>query len=161
MCRRNRLNSHKYNRLTWNGRRPRGTPAGSAPKGYTPGPPRASITPLLLLFAPGTLAAAESTKGRFGGPAADVDELVGPFGRLSRDPGVEAVEAVEAAAAVPVADLGTQASSRPGTAVSGLAVEPDALPTAGAGVRVGWPVGALAAADRRAFAPSPGGLAAG
>ena len=159
MCARNHPNFNTGNGLTQNGGRPLGAPPGSTLEGTGAASSRASSPAFLLLFAPGTAAATGAGTGGFGGLAADVDELVGPFARLSRDAGVQAVEAVEAA---PVAGLGTtQASSRSGTAVSDPDVEPDALPPAGTGVRVGWPVGALAAADRRAFTPSPGGLAAG
>ena len=138
------------------------TTPGSAPEANAPGPPRASIPALLLLFAPATSAAAHAVAGGFGGLAADVDALVAPFERLSHD---AVVGAVQTAAAAPAARLRTRrASIRSGTgaAVSGPAVESDVLPAAGAVAYVGRRVEVLAAADRtRSFTPLLGDLVAG
>ena len=94
--------------------------------------------------------------GGSGGPPADVEELVVPFGHRGLDADGDFATA---AAAEPGASLGTEASSWSGTAttVSGSDVETDVVPTAGSGAQV------LAAADRsRAFTASPsGGLVAG
>ena len=158
MSSRNRPKSNNRNGLTWNGGRTRGTAPGSASAGNAPAPPKASSPALLRLFAPATraAAAAQVVAGRFGGPAADVDELAAPAGRPSLHAGVGAALA---AAAAPGAGLGTQASSRSGTvaAVSG----PDVLLTAAAGAHVGRRVEVLTAANRAtSFTPAPGGQVA-
>ena len=101
---RNRPNSHKHNSLTGNGGRIQGAAPGSTRKGNAPAPPRASSPALRWLFAPITPAAAEAVTGGSGNLAADVDELVGPFGRQSRD---AVVGAAQIAAAAPAAGLGT------------------------------------------------------
>ena len=107
------------------------------------------------MFASGTAASAAAAPSGSGGLPADVAELAAPLGRLGRAAGVVAAEL---AAPGPPAGVEAEASSRPGTgaAVTGPDVEPDVVPTAGAGVQV------LAAAARsRAFTPSPAGLVAG
>ena len=155
---RNRPNSHICNGLTRNSGHPVDTPPGSAPEANAPGPPRAWIPALLLLFAPTTPAAVGTGSD---GPVRPDVQLVAPFGHLSHDAGVVAVQT---AAAGPVARLRTWASIRSGTgaAVSGPDVEPDVLPTAAAGAYVGRRFEVLAEADRtRTFTPSLGDLVAG
>ena len=132
---------------------------GSAPAGTAAGHRRASGPALREFFAAGTEASSAAAPVRPGGPSADVDELVAPLGHPGLDAGVDVATV---ATAEPIAGVGTEASSRPGTgaaAVTGPDVEPDIVPTAGPGAQV------LAAADRaRAFTASPSppaGLAAG
>ena len=147
---RNHPNSHKRNRLTRNGRRLGSHPTRSAPESNGERPPKASSPALRRLFASATRAAAQVVAGGFEDVAADVDELVGPFGRVSVDVGVGAVQA---SAAAPPAGLGTQASSGSGAGSAASASDIE---------RVRRPVSALAAANRaRAFTPPPGDLAAG
>ena len=80
---------------------------------------------LRRFFAPGTPASAGPAPGGPGGPPAAVDELAAPLGRPGCAGGVAADEL---AAVAPAASLGTEASSRPGTAAAGPDVEPDAQP---------------------------------
>ena len=155
MCCRNRPNFNTDSGLTPNGRGPAGERPGSARERNAAGSPRASRPALRRFFASGTPASAAAAPGGSGGPPADVDELAAPLERLGRAAGVVAAEL---AAPGPPAGVKAEASSRPGTgaAVTGPDVEPDVVPTAGAGVQV------LAAAARsRAFTPSPAGLVAG
>ena len=99
--------------------------------------------------------------GGFAGVAADV-WLIEPFGYLSHDAGVWAIQA---GASVPVVRLETvRVSIRLGTstAIAGPAVEPNVHPTIGAGVRIGRRFGVLAEVDRaRAFRLLRGGLFVG
>ena len=99
--------------------------------------------------------------GGFAGVAADV-WLIEPFGYLSHDAGVWAIQA---GASAPVVRLETvRVSIRFGTstAIAGPAVEPNVHPTIGAGVRIGRRFGVLAEVDRaRAFTLSRGGLFVG
>ena len=155
MCCRNRPNFNTDSGLTPNGRGPAGERPGSARERNAAGSPRASRPALRRFFAPETPASAAAAPGGSGGPPADVDELAAPLGRPSRAAGVVTAEL---AAPGPPAGVEAEVSSRPGTcaAVTGPDVEPDVVPTAGAGVQV------LAAAARsRAFTPSPAGLVAG
>ena len=155
MSPRNRPNFKTDSGLTQTGPGPAGERPGSARERNAAGSPRASRPALRRFFAPGTPASAAAAPGGSGGPPADVDELAAPLGRLGRAAGVVAAEL---AAPGPPAGVEAEASSRPGTgaAVTGPDVEPDVVPTAGAGVQV------LAAAARsRAFTPSPAGLVAG
>ncbi len=172
MCARNRPNFNTESRLTLNGRGPAGERHGSALERNAPGPRRASIAAILVLFALATPAAGQVATGGvmrfatdevafiggFGGVAADV-WLVEPFAYLSYDAGVWAIQA---GAAAPVVRLETvRVSIRFGTstAVSGPAVEPDIHPTIGAGVRLGGRFGVMAEVDRaRAFTLTRGGL---
>ena len=154
MCCRNRPNFNTDSGLTPNGPGPAGERPGSAREKNAAGSPRASRPALRRFFAPGTLASSAAAPCGSGGPPADVAELAAPLGRLGR----AGVVAAELAAPGPPAGVVAEASSRPGTgaAVTGPDVEPDVVPTAGAGVQV------LAAAARsRAFTPSPAGLVAG
>ena len=133
----NRPKFNTESRLTPNGAGPAGERPGSAPERNAAGSPRASRPALRRFFASGTAASAAAVPSGSGGLPADVDELAAPG---------------------PPAGVEAEASSRPGTgaAITGPDVEPDAVPTAGAGVQV------LAAAARsRAFTPSPAGLVAG
>ena len=155
MCCRNRPNFNINSGLTPNGRGPAGERPGSARERNAAGSPRASRPALRRFFASGTAASAAASPSGSGGLPADVAELAAPLGRLGRPAGVVAAEL---AAPGPPVGVEAEASSRPGTgaAVTGPAVEPDVVPTAGAGVQV------LAAAARsRAFTPSPAGLVAG
>ena len=155
---RNRPKSNSRSRLIGNGGRPQGAATGSAPAGNALALLGAWSPALRRLFAPGTRAAAQVVAGRFGGPAADVDELVGPFGRLSRDAGVAAAQAA------PVAGLGTCAAIRSRSGIAGSGPDVDVLPPAGAGARVGRRVEVRSAAEwAMSFTPSlPGGqIAAG
>lgn len=99
--------------------------------------------------------------GGFGGLSVDVWR-VEPYGYLSHDAGVWAVQA---GVAVPVVRReAVRVSLRAGTstAVAGPAVEPDVHPTVGAGLRVGRREGVLAEVDRaRAFTLWRGGLFVG
>ena len=154
MSPRNRPKSNSRSRLTGNGgRRPRAAP-GSAQGGNAPAPPRASSPVLRWLFALCPPAAAQAVTGGSGNLAADVDELVGPFGRLSRDAVV---------GAAPAAGLGTCAAIRSRSGIAGSGPDVDVLSPAGAGAPVGRRVEVLAAATRAtSFTPSPGGqIAAG
>ena len=85
--------------------------------------------------------------GGFGGVAFDVWH-VEPYGYLSQDAGVWAIQAGVAAPVVRRERV--RVSLRLGTspAIAGPAVEPNVHPTVGAGVRVGRRVGALAEVDR-------------
>ena len=155
MCCRNRPNFNTDSGLTPNGRGPAGEWPGSARERNAAGSPRDSRPALRRFFASGTAASAAAAPSGSGGLPADVAELAAPLGRLGRAAGVVAAEL---AAPEPAAGVEAEASSRPGTgaAVTGPDVEPDIVPTAGAGVQV------LAAAARsRAFTPSPAGLVAG
>ena len=146
----NRPNFNADSGLTPTGRGPAGERPGSAPERNAAGSPRASRPALRRLFASATPASAAATPGRSGGPPAGVDELVAPLGRPGLDAGGDAATA---AAAEPVAGLGTEASRRPrsGAAVAGPDVAPDVLPTAGSGAHdVGRRVEVLAAAVRPA-----------
>ena len=157
MSPRNRPNSNTDSGLTPIGRGPAGERPGSAPERNAAGSPSASKPVLRGLFAPGTPASAAAALGGSRGPVADVDELVAPLGR----PGLDAGDVATAAAAEPVAGLGTEASIRSGTgaAITGSDVDPDVLATAAAG-DVGQRVEVLAAAERgRTFAPALGDLA--
>ena len=99
--------------------------------------------------------------GGFAGVAADV-WLIEPFGYLSHDADVWAIQA---GASVPVVRLETvRVSIRLGTstAIAGPAVEPNVHPTIVAGVRIGRRFGVLAEVDRaRAFTLLRGGLFVG
>ena len=155
MCCRNRPNCNTDSGLTPNGRGPAGERPGSARERNAAGSPRASRPALRRFFASGAAEAAAPEASGSGGLPADVAELAAPLGRLGRAAGVVAAEL---AAPAPPAGVEAEASSRPGTgaAVTGPDIEPDVVPTAGAGVQV------LAAAARsRAFTPSPAGLVAG
>ena len=150
----NRPKFNTVSGLTQTGRGPAGERPGSARERNAAGSPRASRPALRRFFAPGTPASAAAAPSGSGGLPADV-ELAAPLGRLGR---AAAGVAAELAAPGPPAGVEAEASSRPGTgaAVTGPDVEPDVVPTAGAGVQV------LAAAARsRAFTPSPAGLVAG
>ena len=142
--------------LTPNGGGFAGERPGSAPEETARRHPRASRPALRRFFASGTAASAAAAPSGSGGLPADVAELAAPLGRLGRAAGVVAAEL---AAPGPPVGVEAEASSRPGTGavVTGPDVEPDVVPTAGAGVQV------LAAAARsRAFTASPpAGLAAG
>ena len=159
MCARNRPNFNTESRLTPNGGGPAGDRPGSPPARNATRLPRASRPARREFFASsGTPASAAATPGGSGGPPADVDELVAPLGHPGLDAGVDVATA---AAAEPVAGLGTEASiwSGTGAAVTGPAGEPDVLATAAAG-DVGQRVEVLAAAERgRTFAPALGDLA--
>ena len=155
---RNRPNFNTESELTQNGGGPAGELLGSAPKGNETGPPGASMVVVRGFFAPGTAASAAAVPGGYGGPPADVAELAAPLGC----PGCAAgLAAVEFAASPPAAGLGTEASSRPGTAAAGPAVEPDAqLARRGhsaVGRRVHVPVDVARA---NPFTPPPDGTAA-
>ena len=133
----NRPKFNTVSGLTQTGPGPAGEQPGSARERNAAGSPRASQPALRRFFTPGTPASAAAAPGGSGGPPADVDELAAPG---------------------PAAGVEAEASSRPGTgaAVTGPDVEPDVVPTAGAGVQV-----LVAAARSRAFTPSPAGLVAG
>ena len=171
----NRPNLNWCNGLTGNGGSPRGAQAGSALERNATRLPRAAIAVLLLLFALATPTAGQVAAGGimrfatdevafiggFAGVAADV-WLIEPFGYLSHDAGVWAIQA---GASVPVVRLETvRVSIRLGTstAIAGPAVEPNIHPTIGAGVRIGRRFGVLAEVDRaRAFTLLRGGLFVG
>ena len=99
--------------------------------------------------------------GGFGGLAVEVWS-VEPYGYLSHDAGVWAIQA---GVAVPVMRMdAARVLLRFGTstAVSGPAVEPDVNATVGAGVRIGRRVGVMASVDRaREFTLSRAGLFVG
>ena len=135
----NRPNFNTVSGLTQTGPGPAGERPGSARERNAAGSPRASRPALRRLFASGTAASAAAVPSGSGGLPADVAELAAPLGRLGRAAGGVAAEL-----------------AAPPAAVTGPDVEPDVVPTAGAGVQV------LAAAARsRAFTPSPAGLVAG
>ena len=141
MCCRNRPKFNTFSGLTQTGGGSAGERPGSTPEETARRPPRASRPALRRFFASGTAASAAAAPGGSGGLPADIAELVAPLGRLGRAAGVVAAEL---AAPGPPAGVEAEASSRPGigAAVTGPDVEPDVVPTAGAGVQV------LAAAAR-------------
>ena len=152
MSPRNRPNFNTVSGLTQTGPGPAGERPGSARERNAAGSPRASRPALRRFFASRTAASAAAAPSGSGGLPADVAGLAAPLGRAV------GVVAAELAAPGSPAGVEAEASSRPGTgaAVTGPDVEPDVVPTAGAGVQV------LAAAARsRAFTPSPAGLVAG
>ena len=108
-------------------------------------------------FAPGTPASAAAAPGGSGGLPADVAELAAPLGRPSCAVGAVAVDL---AAAAPAAGVGTEASSRSGTAVTGPDVELDVRWTAEASARI-WGRGEVLAAGERARAFTPDDQVAG
>lgn len=99
--------------------------------------------------------------GGFGGLAVEVWS-VEPYGYVSHDAGVWAIQA---GVAVPVVRMdAARVLLRFGTstAVSGPAVDPDVNATVGAGVRIGRRVGVMASFDRaREFTLSRAGLFVG
>lgn len=111
----------------------------------------------VMRFATGEVAFA----GGFGGMAVEVWS-VEPYGYLSHDAGVWAIQA---GVAVPVMRMeAARVLLRFGTntPVSGPAVEPDVSATVGAGVRIGRRVGVVASVDRaRDFTLSRAGLFVG
>ena len=174
MCAGNRPNSYTRNGLTRNGGLPAGVPSHRSGRRRTLAA-RVSILVFFLFFALQAPAAAQVAAGGvmrfatdevafiggFAGVAADV-WLIEPFGYLSHDAGVWAIQA---GASVPVVRLETvRVSIRLGTstAIAGPAVEPNVHPTIGAGVRIGRRFGVLAEVDRaRAFTLLRGGLFVG
>ena len=87
-----------------------------------------------------------------------MDELAAPLGRPG---GAAGVAAVELASFPPAAGLGTEASSRPGTAAAGPDVEPDAQPARRGHSAVGRRVAVAAdVAHANPFTPPPPGLVA-
>ena len=171
----NRPNPHERNGLTRNRRHPASVPPRPRSGRKRTPAARASILAFLLFFALEGPAAAQVATGGvmrfatdevafigwFAGVAADV-WLIEPFGYLSHDAGVWAIQA---GASVPVVRLETvRVSIRLGTstAIAGPAVEPNVHPTIGAGVRIGRRFGVLAEVDRaRALTLSRGGLFVG
>ena len=171
----NRPNPHERNGLTRNGGRPVGVPSRSRSGRRRSLAARVSVLVFFLFFALQAPAAAHHAAGGvmrfatdevafiggFAGVAADV-WLIEPFGYLSHDAGVWAIQA---GASVPVVRLETvRVSIRLGTstAIAGPAVEPNVHPTIGAGVRIGRRFGVLAEVDRaRAFTLARGGLFVG
>ena len=99
--------------------------------------------------------------GGFGGVAVDVWRLE-PYGYLSHDAGVWAIQAGVAAPVVRREAVRVSLRVGTSTAIAGPAVEPDVHPTVGAGVRVGRRFGVLAEVDRaKAFTLWRGGLFVG
>ena len=96
--------------------------------------------------------------GGFGGATVDV-WLLEPYGYLSYDAGVWAIQAGVATPVVRREIVRVSLRVGTSTAVAGPAVEPDVHPTVGAGVRIGRRFGILAEVDRaKAFTLWRGGL---
>ena len=86
--------------------------------------------------------------GGFGGVAVDVWGVVEPYGYVSQDAGVWAIQAGIAAPIVRRETVRVSLRLGTSTAIAGPAVEPSVHPTVGAGVRVGRRFGVLAEVDR-------------
>ncbi len=148
----NRPNSNARKELT--GDR---SAAGAPRPDRAPGTARAVLLLLLALaLAPPAAAlggvmrfatAEVAFHGGFGGVAFDVWR-VEPYGYLSQDAGVWAIQAGVAAPVVRRERVRVSLRLGTSTAIAGPAVEPNVHPTVGAGVRVGRRVGALAEVDR-------------
>lgn len=99
--------------------------------------------------------------GGFGGMSVEVWSLE-PYGYLSHDAGVWAVQAGVAVPVMRLAAARVLLRFGASTAVSGPAVEPDVNATVGAGVRIGRRVGVTASVDRaREFTLTRAGLFVG
>ncbi|MCY4659202.1 MAG: hypothetical protein OXF93_05235 [Acidobacteria bacterium] len=80
--------------------------------------------------------------------AVDVGGVVEPYGYVSQDAGVWAIQAGIAAPIVRRETVRVSLRLGTSTAIAGPAVEPSVHPTVGAGVRVGRRFGVLAEVDR-------------
>ena len=99
--------------------------------------------------------------GGFGGVVFEVWR-VEPFGYVSHDAGVWAIQAGVSAPVVRRETVQIAIRLGTSTAIAGPAVEPNVHPTVGAGVRVGRRFGVLAEVDRaKAFTLLRGGLFVG